>query len=64
MQSEDQEMKPSELKSSPQDQNGKYLILQIVKILGEHMSLVLRKPVLGISDQVAHKHGCSATEDG
>ena len=28
------------------------------------MSLVLRKPVFGISDQVPHKRGCTATEDG
>ena len=28
------------------------------------MSLVLRKPVFGVSDQVAHKPGCTATEDG
>ena len=29
-----------------------------------HLSLVLRKPVLGVSDQVQHKPGCTATEDG
>ena len=28
------------------------------------MSLVLRKPVFGVSDQVQHKPGCTATEDG
>ena len=33
----DQELKQSEPKSSPQNQNGKYLILQIVKIQREHM---------------------------
>ena len=27
------------------------------------MSLVVRKPVLGVSDQVLHKPGCAATED-
>ena len=27
------------------------------------MSLVLRKPVSGVSDQVRHKPGCTATED-
>ena len=27
-------------------------------------SLVLRKPVFGVSDQVLHKPGCTATEDG
>ena len=27
-------------------------------------SLVLRKPVFGVFDQVRHKPGCTATEDG
>ena len=27
------------------------------------MSLVVRKPVFGVSDQVRHKPGCTATED-
>ena len=29
-----------------------------------NMSLVVRKPVFGVSDQVPHKPGCTATEDG
>ena len=28
------------------------------------MSLVVRKPVFGVSDQVRHNPGCTATEDG
>ena len=28
------------------------------------MSLVVRKPVFGVSDQVPHKPGCTATKDG
>ena len=28
------------------------------------MSLVVRKPVFGVSNQVRHKLGCTATEDG
>ena len=28
-----------------------------------YMSLVVRKPVFGVSDQVPHKPGCTATED-
>ena len=28
------------------------------------MSLVVRKSVFGVSDQVPHKPGCTATEDG
>ena len=27
-----------------------------------YLSLVLRKPVFGVSDQVRHKQGCIATE--
>ena len=30
----------------------------------DYMSLVLRKPVVGVSDQVRHKPACTATEDG
>ena len=29
-----------------------------------NLSLVVRKPVLGVFDQVRHKPGCTATEDG
>ena len=29
-----------------------------------YMSLIMRKPVFGVSDQVPHKPGCTATEDG
>ena len=29
-----------------------------------YMSLVVRNPVFGVSDQVRHKPGCTATEDG
>ena len=28
------------------------------------MSLVVRKPVFGVSDKVRHKLDCTATEDG
>ena len=35
-----------------------------VMITEGHMSLVVRKPVFGVSDQVWHKPGCTATEDG
>ena len=30
----------------------------------ENMSLVVRKPVFGVSDRVRHKPGCAATGDG
>ena len=29
-----------------------------------YMSLVLRKPVFGVSDLVPHKPGCAITQDG
>ena len=29
-----------------------------------NMSLVVRKPVFGVSEQVRHKPGCTATEEG
>ena len=29
-----------------------------------YLSLVMRKPVFGVSDQVQYKPGCTATEDG
>ena len=29
-----------------------------------HMSLFVRKPVFGVSDQTPHKPGCTATKDG
>ena len=32
--------------------------------LATYMSLVVRKPVYGVSDQVPHKPGCTATQDG
>ena len=48
-----------------------YYIVEILNKFGKSyqkllhvMSLVLRKPVFGVSDQVRHKPGCTATEDG
>ena len=32
--------------------------------LENNMSLVLRKPVFGVSDLVRHKQGCTTTQDG
>ena len=34
------------------------------EITNGQMSLVVRKPVFGVSDQVRHKPGCAATENG
>ena len=33
-------------------------------LCADYMSLVMRKPVFGVSDQVPHKPGCTITEDG
>ena len=34
------------------------------EVTGYYMSLVVRKPVFGVSAQVRHNPGCTATEDG
>ena len=39
---------------------GKHSFIEI----GHEMNLVLRKPVLEVSDQVQHKPACTCTEDG
>ena len=36
----------------------------VLDLAVKHMSLVVRKPVIGVSDLVRHKPGCTATEDG
>ena len=36
----------------------------ILDIFIHNLSLVVRKPVFGVSDQVQHKPGCAATDDG
>ena len=38
--------------------------VELVKVSKRKMSLVVRKPVFGVSDQVRHKPSCTATEDG
>ena len=42
----------------------RFNVIQLLRICCSHMSLVLRKPVFGVFDQVPHKPGCTATEDG
>ena len=37
--------------------------LHATLIIFDCMSLVVRKPVIGVLDQVRHKPGCTATED-
>ena len=48
------------------DQAGKMLRLMVYNDLTfiSELSLVVRKPVLGVSDQVLHKAGCRPTNDG
>ena len=36
----------------------------IEKICNWYLSLVVRKPVFGVSDQIRHKPSCTAIEDG
>ena len=33
-------------------------------LLHKQLSLIVRKPVFGVSDQVQHKPDCTVTEDG
>ena len=35
-----------------------------IRCVSDNMSLVVRKLVFGVSDQVRHKPGCATTEDG
>ena len=37
---------------------------QVFSCRGSNLSLVVRKPVIGVSDLVRHKPGCAVTEDG
>ena len=39
-----------------------YSIIDYHTDSSKHMSLVVRKPVFGVSDQVPHKPGCTATD--
>ena len=39
------------------------VICRMMGYRSHEMSLVLRNPVFGVSDQAAHKPGCAATED-
>ena len=39
-------------------------VVEVAVLCRDHMSLVVRKPVFGVSDQVRHKPGCTTTEDG
>ena len=50
----------------PNNGNKGTLLLHLEANLLEYgfMSLVVGKPVFGVSDQVPHKPGCTATEDG
>ena len=39
-------------------------VSSVIKQTHNKMSPVVRKPVFGVSDQVRHKPGCTATQDG
>ena len=41
-----------------------FLKLFLLALLLLYLSLVVRKPAFGVSDQVRHKLGCTAIEDG
>ena len=42
----------------------RYIYVYLNTYLTLYMSLVVRKPVFGVSDLVQHKPGCAVTEDG
>ena len=44
--------------------NNRCIVHRNVSVMCYKLSLVVRKPVFGVSDQVRHKPGCAATEDG
>ena len=49
----------------PYGELGYHIYMYLHKKFGRYdLRLVLRKPVFGVSDQVPHKPGCTATEDG
>ena len=56
VESSESESEAGEIKSEPEEGN--------CTLLFENLSLNARKPVLGVSDQVRHKPGCTATGDG
>ena len=39
-------------------------LLEAEQVSRDDRSRVMRKPVFGVSNQVGHKLGCTATEDG
>ena len=39
-------------------------VLIAIQTNRDYLSLVVRKPVFAVSDQVRHKPGCTASEDG
>ena len=42
----------------------KLVVEDVPPVVSKQMSLVLRKRVFGVSDQVRHKPGCAVIEDG
>ena len=60
--SETWKMRPSS--NEPQKLSCNSLTLPSLSVLhnGKHLSLIVRKPVFGVSDQVPHKPGCAITE--
>ena len=44
--------------------NNDYFVMFFKSASLSNISIVVRKPVFGVSDQVRHKQDCTATEDG
>ena len=41
-----------------------FVVNSVLGCVRYDLSLVVRKPVFGVSDQVPHKPSCTTTEDG
>ena len=46
------------------ERDAMYFVFVVSCLSQIYLSPVVRKPVFGVSDQVRHKPGCTATEDG
>ena len=58
-------MSPKRLVNGGVKTDQKLIVYSLIRRLCKyHMSLVVRKPVVGVSDQVRHKTGCTVTEVG
>ena len=46
------------------DMSCKFAFIQCIKEAGHNLNYAMRKPVIGVADQVQHNPGCTVTADG